>query len=290
MITIPERLFHEPFIQTHHRSRASVLLEKRLTHALENRESYVSMHAFSMVLKGTQEILAGEGQRIQVAPGQIGILPQGLYTVTDLLNDQEGFHSFHLYLSPDRLREILRVYPEAQPAGTSSPTFLQSPLTPQIRHLLHGLEGLQALDRRSHAQILSAKVEEIIHLMVGSHAEGHFIDQLRALGVKKPLALGDFMRKHYNKPLKITDFAYLSGRSLSTFQREFKGRFGLSPRQWIIQERVKRGRELLEAEGLSVAEAAHEVGYEKVSHFISAFKAHFGQTPGQYSPHSSHIS
>jgi AraC-like DNA-binding protein len=50
--------------------------------------------------------------------------------------------------------------------------------------------------------------------------------------------------------------------------------------RWRRRVRLMRGRELL-AEGVSVQEAAWEVGYENVSAFIAGFRSIFGTTPGR---------
>ena len=40
------------------------------------------------------------------------------------------------------------------------------------------------------------------------------------------------MEKNFDKPLKIEDYAYLTGRSLSTFRRDFKSYFEITPQKW----------------------------------------------------------
>ena len=81
------------------------------------------------------------------------------------------------------------------------------------------------------------------------------------------------MLEHYDKNLTIADFADLSGRSLSTFNREFKLRHNKTPKQWLIEKKIFKAKELLD-EGFSV-----EVGYHNVSHFIKAYKSIYGKTP-----------
>lgn len=91
------------------------------------------------------------------------------------------------------------------------------------------------------------------------------------------------MEIHYDKPLTVEDYAYLTGRSESTFRREFKARFGIPPRQWIIRKRLEKAYELLESTNWEVAQVAEAVGYDNVSHFISAFKKEYQRTPRQKS-------
>ncbi|WP_075533562.1 helix-turn-helix domain-containing protein [Moritella viscosa] len=86
------------------------------------------------------------------------------------------------------------------------------------------------------------------------------------------------MLENYNKNLTVSDFANLSGRSLSTFNRDFKRKYGESPKQWLITKKMTKANSLL-ANGSNVTSCALEVGYSNVSHFIRAYKAIYGKTP-----------
>lgn len=90
------------------------------------------------------------------------------------------------------------------------------------------------------------------------------------------------MLANYSKPLSIEDYAYLSGRSLSTFRRDFVNQFGVSPKQWLIEKRLDRAHELLSANHTSVSHVALEVGYENISHFIKAFHKRYAISPKQF--------
>ena len=89
-----------------------------------------------------------------------------------------------------------------------------------------------------------------------------------------------FLERHYDKPLTLEDLAYLTGQSVSTFQRHFRARTGQSPRAWIVARRMQAACELLQQHRVqSVAEAATAVGYRNTSHFIAAYRNTYGHTP-----------
>ena len=90
------------------------------------------------------------------------------------------------------------------------------------------------------------------------------------------------MLQHFEKPLDIADYAYLTGRSISTFQRDFKSKFASSPKQWLIEKRLQKAAQLLKQTSASVTEIALKVGYDNVSHFIKAFNKKYGNSPKQY--------
>lgn len=72
-----------------------------------------------------------------------------------------------------------------------------------------------------------------------------------------------------------------SGASPRTIERLFRAEVGISFGQWRRQVRLLHGLQRLAA-GDKVTAAAFDAGYASVSAFISAFRQHFGETPGSY--------
>jgi AraC-like DNA-binding protein len=90
------------------------------------------------------------------------------------------------------------------------------------------------------------------------------------------------MLANFGKPLNIEDYAYLTGRSVSTFNRDFKRLFTISPKQWLMEQRLEKAKSLLAINNTSVSDVAFESGYENISHFIKAFHKKFDISPKQY--------
>ena len=69
--------------------------------------------------------------------------------------------------------------------------------------------------------------------------------------------------------------------ALSKFHllRLFKAAFGCTPSAYWRARRLDRGRSLLKATPMSIAEIAAALGYENASTFIRAFRRRFGTTP-----------
>lgn len=80
-------------------------------------------------------------------------------------------------------------------------------------------------------------------------------------------------------PVSISDLAYLSGRSLSAFKREFQVTYNTSPLQWIRNRRLDKAEELLTHSNLSVTDICFTIGFENVAHFSKVFKERFGYPP-----------
>lgn len=84
--------------------------------------------------------------------------------------------------------------------------------------------------------------------------------------------------------LLIKDMARSIGMSPYHMIRQFKAACGLTPHQFQIQCRVRKGQKLLE-EGKSVTEAAYATGFCDQSHFDRCFHKIVRLTPGEYRIH-----
>jgi AraC family transcriptional regulator, exoenzyme S synthesis regulatory protein ExsA len=88
-----------------------------------------------------------------------------------------------------------------------------------------------------------------------------------------------FMERSFTKNLSLQQFAHQSGRSLSTFKREFEAIFNMSPARWLKERRLQLAKQLIQSTAKSVTEIGLEVGFEDPSHFTKAFKLQFGVLP-----------
>ena len=91
--------------------------------------------------------------------------------------------------------------------------------------------------------------------------------------------LEDFMNKNYKCDLTVEEFAHYTGRSLSTFKKDFAEVFHNTPSRWIVKRRLEEAKCLMEKLGKKPADVYLEVGFKNLSHFSTAFKREFGISP-----------
>lgn len=281
MIIIPNRLYQEPFVEVLHQNKHFSILRKQLKQTLINRQSYVSMHAVSIVIAGKQKIVGNDGQVIHIKQGEIGFIKKGLYTVTDILSGQNDFQSYHLYFENQLLNEVLSLY-NSPLQNISVKSCFNIPSSPVILQYLDSLQYLAQVVKKRNYPVFRVKLMEFLTLAIAENEGFNILTQLKFFTQhQNPQNLVTFMSENFDKSLTVAGYAYLTGRSLSTFRREFKAKFGVSPHKWITQERMKKAMEMLEKGNLNVGEIAYHVGYENVSHFINSFKKYHGHTPKQ---------
>lgn len=88
-----------------------------------------------------------------------------------------------------------------------------------------------------------------------------------------------FMEKNYMFNMPLEKFGYLTGRSLTSFKRDFKKAFNTTPQKWLTQKRLELAHYELAEKKRKPVDVCFEIGFENLSHFSYAFKKHFGYTP-----------
>lgn len=83
--------------------------------------------------------------------------------------------------------------------------------------------------------------------------------------------------------VKNSDFiARETGRSYRHLSDVFARNEGTTIEQYIIQQKIKRTKDLLREGTLSLSEIAAKLGYSSVQHLSGQFKSIEGKTPSQY--------
>jgi len=91
--------------------------------------------------------------------------------------------------------------------------------------------------------------------------------------------LAAYMEKNFMFNLPLEKFGYLTGRSLTTFKRDFSKIFNLTPQRWLTKKRLELAHYQFVEKRMKPIEVCYEVGFENLSHFSYAFKKHFGYAP-----------
>ncbi|MGE0076416.1 MAG: helix-turn-helix domain-containing protein [Bacteroidales bacterium] len=121
------------------------------------------------------------------------------------------------------------------------------------------------------------KYEELLIILLKNQPElGSILFDFRKPG---KIDLEDFMNRNYKFNVSVSRFAFLTGRSLSAFKRDFKEIYEDTPSHWLVQRRLQEAYFLMNKKGQRPSDIYIDLGFESLSHFSTAFKKTFGQTP-----------
>ena len=94
------------------------------------------------------------------------------------------------------------------------------------------------------------------------------------------------VEENINNAMSVEQLARLSGRSLSSFRRDFMAIYNMPPSQWIRLKRIEKAKELLLCTTMTVTDICYTLGFENIAHFSRLFKSHCGFPPSFYKTNS----
>ncbi len=92
----------------------------------------------------------------------------------------------------------------------------------------------------------------------------------------------DYIDTYLDRNIKLADLARLLDMSQFHFSRLFKQSIGMSPYQYLIQQRVERAKLLLKQTDRLIVDIALECGFNSHSHLSKLFRQFTGMTPKAY--------
>lgn len=279
---LPQLFYQNPEVKKILVDGLSCIIHKEISSAVYHKEGYVSAHAITLVLSGAMRIENDNGFLTHVNERQFVFLPKGLYMISDIIPDHGAFEAVVFFFDEKLLADFITSI-GLQTAKEKCVSHIVLDYSHEIRIFTESLLKVYNKKELTHRNLTRIKLFEFLHLIVNSHEQGTcFLTALATLNNKERRSLKEFMTANFSKPLSIEDYAYLTGRSLSSFRRDFIEQFGISPKQWLIEKRLERAQELLTRNHTSVSSVALETGYENISHFVKAFHKRYGISPKQF--------
>ncbi len=134
------------------------------------------------------------------------------------------------------------------------------------------------LVRRDHGAAVANEVAR--RMVVPSHREGAQAQYTRLLiqteNGNDLAPVLQWARDHLEEPLTVSQFAQVAHMSERTFARRFRDSLGITPLQWLLQQRIRLAQELLETSDEPVEEIARRTGFGAAVNL----RYHFGRITG----------
>ncbi|MGE8292210.1 MAG: helix-turn-helix domain-containing protein [Sphingobacterium sp.] len=232
-------------------------------------------HMLVWFLSGETKIVQADATYI-FGKGDIFLIPRNqLATIINYPKDGESHKTVVMHLSLETLRNFY-AGKNINPQPKNSPKIFCFNNHPLLESCLASL--IPYFDMKDiPVDIASIKITEAISILRTLNQE---IDQVLA-NFEEPgkINLVDYMEKNFMFNLPLEKFGYLTGRSLTTFKRDFKKAFTMTPQRWLTHKRLELAYYQLTEKKKKPLEVCYEVGFENLSHFSFAFKKQFGLAP-----------
>lgn len=91
-----------------------------------------------------------------------------------------------------------------------------------------------------------------------------------------------YIQAHLGEAISLNEIAAHLNMSQYYFCHQFKQSMGISPYQYVLQQRIEKAKRLLKTQELNVTDVALECGFANQSHFTRHFRKLTGTTPRGY--------
>ena len=178
-----------------------------------------------------------------------------------------------------------------------------------VLRALHEMKAGHAFEFGAHPFLRDAQIEHICHAILAEmdcdYASGSLYGDSLSLalcsrllsrvcsfdlessrrGGIAPHALHrvmEYIDSNFTATLRMEELAEIASLSEYRFAHNFKTATGISPHQYVINQRIERAKRVLRETDLSVIETAYSVGCQSLSRFNSLFRRQIGVTPSAY--------
>ena len=258
-------------IRNRHHVRESVIKPDRLTYHLIT----VYMGAPSR----QQALLAGRNYNVLQTAGNVAVISAA--TALQSWYDEAEQDDIYLHLEPDFIKQTA-AGADLNPDKNEITTTLDS-RSPVIETMARmAFDELQRNDAMA-SNLYADSVANILAVQLLREyssekmpPEKRYVNGLtnRKLALVLELIESDLSA---DLPLKI--LANTAGLSEYHFLRMFKQSTGYTPHQYVIHQRIERGKMLLKETDMTVTEIAYLLGFSTPAHFTHYFRRKTGLTP-----------
>ncbi|MET1056156.1 MAG: AraC family transcriptional regulator, partial [Pedobacter sp.] len=236
-------------------------------------EQVVPEHLLIYIYQGTMNITTAEGS-FRVNSGECVLLGRNqLGKFNKVPEDGNPYKAATVFLDRTILKGFYSGHPEIRkPMLQRTITFKRHPL---LENLFRSVSVFSDLGEGVVPEELARlKMQEAVTLIRTLNIAAD--DLLSDFSEPHKVDLSDFMQKNFMFNIPISRFAYLTGRSLAAFKRDFRKNFNMPPQRWLTAQRLELAHFLIAERGMKASAAYVDAGFENFSHFTFAFKKHFG--------------
>lgn len=235
-------------------------------------------HMLVWFISGETKIIQAEST-FSFKTGDIFLIPRNeLSTIINYPKNGLPHKTVVMHLSTERLKKFYEKtgLKKKTPPQQKIYRFSNHPL---LESCLASLIPYFDVETKFPESLATLKIEEAINIL---RLIDPSVDSVLAnFDVPGKIDLIDFMQRNFMFNMSLEKLGYLTGRSLSTFNRDFKKLFHTTPQKWLTDKRLELAYYHLAEKKKKPTEIYLEVGFEDLSHFSFSFKKKYGVSPNR---------
>lgn len=146
------------------------------------------------------------------------------------------------------------------------------------------LYNIQLLDKsKAKPLIEQVIIKEILYRLFPSGAiellKLNFGNSIFDESIRKAIS---YIKTNVEKKISVSQLATISGLGQTTFYKTFKKATGRTPANYILNERIRQAKVLINKQKFSFQQIAYKCGFNSYEYFCSSFKKMEQQKPSEY--------
>lgn len=245
--------------------------------SVRDGEQFIPEHVFSFQVSGKLTVNYAKEKKIFTGGNFLLGRRNSLAKFLKEPNDTE-FKALYVFLPLEVLYELSTGFGNEQLTNRDEmPPVISVESHPALLSFVKSLDIYLKDSKIYDPEILKLKTKELIWLLL--RLQPDLSKVLFNFNEPGKIDLEKFMLQNYRYNVPLEKLAYLSGRSLSSFKRDFEKIFLQSPGRWLTIKRLEDANYLMTCKKMKATEIYIYLGFENLSHFFTAFRRQYGFSP-----------
>ena len=243
-------------------------------------EQFVGEHALTYQIAGNLSLSDGKTTVISKPNSVILVKRNNLLKFVKTPPQGADFESISLRFSQDLLRKISLEYNfKVKTTTNESAPVVQLKVNDLLNAFITSLLAYHKSYKSLSTAIVELKIKEAVLTLI--ETKPSLTNVLFNFSDPHKINLEAYMNQNFHFNVSMDRFAYMTGRSLATFKRDFEKIYGTTPGKWLVHKRLQAAHFLIKEQHKNASEIYLDLGFEDLSHFSYAFKKEFGKAPSR---------
>lgn len=137
-------------------------------------------------------------------------------------------------------------------------------------------------DKARHPDVSSFTLTGYLYVLLGALIDNHKASHEKTVSLSHFEKCVRYIRHNIRSPITIEQLAREHNVAPSQLYRSFQKHCGMSPKEFLDREKIKKACELMQKTDLSTHEIAAYLGYEYDTHFYKIFHRIMGRKPSEW--------
>jgi AraC-like DNA-binding protein len=243
------------------------------------------------MISGKKVMHLAKASPFEFVPGESVILRPGEKMEIDFPDASmvNATRCLALTMHPDQLQNTLDMLNEHHPKTEARDEWL---FDYDHYHLMHDRSINETLTRliyifteknKAWKIFASNALQELLIRLMQTQARNLLINDYKKYESSNRLAYAiRYIQDNLHQPISIEKLCDKACMSKPHFFRSFKNEFGITPVEFINQQRIMYAKQLLSMPIRSITDACYSAGFNSLNYFVRVFKKMEGITPSDY--------